>query len=57
MFARSLALSSFTKVAQMSGRGVYGLLISAVVVLAIVYVYNRFSGKSIADLGRPVSAK
>lgn len=33
-----------------------GLIVSAIVVLASVYVYNRFSGKNIADLGKPGAA-
>lgn len=31
---------------------VLGALMAAVVVLATVYVYNRFSGKNIGDLGK-----
>jgi hypothetical protein len=29
-----------------------GVLMVAVIVLAVVYAYNRFSGSSIADLGK-----
>jgi len=32
-----------------------GLVVSVLVVLASVWLYNRFSGKSIATLGAPVA--
>ena len=32
---------------------VTGILVAALVVLATVYVFNRFSGKNVADLGKP----
>lgn len=34
------------------GGTITGILMAALVVLATVYAYNRFSGKSIADLGK-----
>ena len=40
----------------MSSKSVIGLLMAALVVLATVYAYNRFSGKSIADLGKKPAA-
>lgn len=33
------------------GRGLMGLVVSALMVLAVIFLYNRFSGKSIAALG------
>jgi hypothetical protein len=38
----------------MAGRGLYGIVITFVVVLLCVFIYNRFlakPGKSIANLG------
>ncbi len=32
---------------------VLGILLMAASVLAVIYVYNRFSGKSVSDLGKP----
>ena len=29
-----------------------GIIMTALVILAVVYAYNRFSGKNVADLGR-----
>lgn len=37
----------------MSGRGLMGLVITALIVLGIIYAYNRFSGKNVAALGVP----
>ena len=28
------------------------MVITAIIILAVVYVYNRFSGKNIAELGK-----
>jgi negative regulator of sigma E activity len=33
-------------------RSLIGVAVAALVVLATVYVFNRFSGKNIADLGK-----
>lgn len=41
----------------MKGRGLMGLIVVGLSVLATIYVYNRFvakGGKTVADLGRPV---
>ncbi len=35
---------------------IQGMLIAALVVLATVWLYNRFSGKSIANLGAKAAA-
>jgi len=40
----------------MRGRGIGGLVMVVILVLGSVYVYNRFSGKNVADLGRPAAA-
>jgi len=40
----------------MKGRGIGGLVMIVVLVLGSVYLYNRFSGKNVADLGRPTAA-
>lgn len=43
----------------MRGRGIMGLVVVALSVLATIYVYNRFiakDGKTVADLGRPLKA-
>jgi hypothetical protein len=37
-------------------RGIAGLLVMALMVLAIIWAYNKFSGKSIAALGAPSTA-
>lgn len=34
---------------------VLGIIVTAVTILAVVYVYNRFSGKNIAALGAKAS--
>jgi len=42
----------------MKGRGLMGLIVVGLSVLATIYVYNRFvakDGKTVADLGRPVA--
>ncbi len=31
---------------------IWGIVTAAIVVLATVYAYNKFSGKSISDLGK-----
>lgn len=33
-------------------RSVWGIVTAALVVLVTVYVFNKFSGKNIADLGK-----
>lgn len=33
-------------------RSVWGIVTAALVVLVTVYVYNKFSGKNIGDLGK-----
>lgn len=40
----------------MKGRGLYGIVVVAITILAVVFVYNRFSGKNIADLGKKAAA-
>lgn len=37
----------------MSKSAIFGIVTAALITLATVYVYNRFSGKSITDLGKP----
>jgi hypothetical protein len=39
----------------MSGRGLMGVIITVVIILGVVYAYNRFSGKNIAALGAPAA--
>lgn len=38
----------------MSGK-MQGIVIAALIVLATIWLYNRFSGKSISDLGKKVA--
>ncbi len=37
-------------------RGVYGILVTAIVVLAIIWAFNKFSGKNVASLGASAAA-
>ncbi len=37
----------------MSGRGIIGFALTVAVVLGVIWGYNRFSGKSVGDLGKP----
>lgn len=59
VFPHSRALMGRTaKGFTMKGRGLMGLLVVGLSVLATIYVYNRFvakDGKTVADLGRPVA--
>lgn len=33
-------------------RSIWGFAVAGVVTLAVIYLFNRFSGKNVADLGK-----
>lgn len=37
----------------MSARGIGGLIVGMLMVLAAIYLFNRFSGRNVATLGAP----